>query len=434
MLQTPVHILAGFLGTGKTTALKAELARRQERCAVIVNDFGEAQIDRTLLGGAVPVTDIAGGCLCCTAPANLVPALTEILETIRPDRIFIEPSGLARPQDIVDMLARSGLKERVQLRPTIVLVDPSRLSATEPLLEAQLEAADIVVANRCDLATAEELEAFDAKMAAHWPAFLRVVKTTQGQLPTDIWDWPEGMGLRLSAPKQDSLPSTTGFLARSCVLPAALSLRWDALRQLLLETAHLERFKGLLHLDTGWLRVDYAGGRLHISSSAHRSDSRADVILKEPGDVDSFIASLLACTETGPLSLGPEISLVDADGYALRLNREALLALPGQITDVSARVPGRVGSAVLLREVLALSTGSRYLVSAGDGMTTEPMPISGVGEALLLHSLEEGPLPTSQGGPFRLLVPKGGSNCSNVKGVVRIRLLEDYRMDTSSNV
>jgi hypothetical protein len=260
------------------------------------------------------------------------------------------------------------------------------------------------------------------------------VKTTQGQLPTDIWDWPEGMGLRLSAPKQDSLPSTTGFLARSCVLPAALSLRWDALRQLLLETAHLERFKGLLHLDTGWLRVDYAGGRLHISSSAHRSDSRADVILKEPGDVDSFIASLLACTETGPLSLGPEISLVDADGYALRLNREALLALPGQITDVSARVPGRVGSAVLLREVLALSTGSRYLVSAGDGMTTEPMPISGVGEALLLHSLEEGPLPTSQGGPFRLLVPKGGSNCSNVKGVVRIRLLEDYRMDTSSNV
>jgi UDP-N-acetylmuramate--alanine ligase len=105
-----------------------------ERCAVLVNDFGEARIDRLLLGGGVQVSDIAGGCVCCTAPAGLVPALTAILEELRPDRLFIEPSGLARPQDIVDMLARPvttyGLKEGAQIRAVDVRAENGQMHFT----------------------------------------------------------------------------------------------------------------------------------------------------------------------------------------------------------------------------------------------------------------------------------------------------------------
>jgi G3E family GTPase len=99
-MRTPVHVVGGYLGTGKTTVLLTELGKREgnERCAVVVNDFGEAAVDATLLGDGVRVTNIPGGCVCCTAPEGLAPALIAILDELKPDRIFIEPSGLARPR------------------------------------------------------------------------------------------------------------------------------------------------------------------------------------------------------------------------------------------------------------------------------------------------------------------------------------------------
>ena len=73
----PVHIVAGFLGAGKTTAIRAQLdARRGERVAVIVNDFGEASFDEVSLAEGEPfrITNIPGGCVCCTAPEGFVAA------------------------------------------------------------------------------------------------------------------------------------------------------------------------------------------------------------------------------------------------------------------------------------------------------------------------------------------------------------------------
>ena len=108
-MPVPVHILGGFLGTGKTSAIRAQLAARPgERVAVIVNDFGEAGLDAATLEGAAPykLTSIPGGCVCCTAPEGFVAALGAVLDE-KPDRVWIEPTGLARPQDLVDTIRRS---------------------------------------------------------------------------------------------------------------------------------------------------------------------------------------------------------------------------------------------------------------------------------------------------------------------------------------
>ena len=115
--------------------------------------------------------------------------------------------------------------------------------------------------------------------------------------------------------------------------------------------------------------------------------------------------------------------LYDAQGGRTPLTRWSLAALPGQVADIAALVPGREGRGVWLREVLALAGGgARFVVVASDGMTTEPAPIEDVGEAILAHSLGEGPFPAGMGGPFRVLVPpgEGRSACSNVKKVARI--------------
>ena len=122
------------------------------------------------------------------------------------------------------------------------------------------------------------------------------------------------------------------------------------------------------------------------------------------------------------------MELLSAAGDSVRLDRERLCALPGQVPEVGAYVPGRVGEGVWLREVLALlgaPPDARYVVAAADGMVSAPAPVDAVGEALLVHGLGGAELPATQGGPFRLLAPpgEGRTNCANVKGVAQIRIL-----------
>lgn len=425
-MSVPVHIVAGFLGTGKTTAVRAWMAGHAERCAVIVNDFGEAGIDAAILGeSGATVTSIPGGCVCCTAPEGLARALEAILDAVRPDRVFIEPSGLARPQDVVDMLARGALRGRVDRRPTIVLVDPARMAGE--LVDAQLEAADVLVANRCDLASPTELDAFRARAAALWPPPMAVVETTFGRLPEAALEGaPEGAleGERSRAGHPHRHASTEGFHARSWVFPADAAFAWDRLRALLEGTPSLARFKGMFSSDIGWLRVDAVAGRVQFGTTAYRRDSRADLIVTDAAALDAFAAGLEACRATAAEAPAGSLTVVGADGLELRLTREALAALPGQVPDVATRVPGRAGEGVYLRELLGLvSAGARCVVTAGDGMTAGPVDVDGVGDAILVHSLAGAELPAKQGGPLRLLA--GTSTCANVKGVVRIRILAD---------
>ncbi len=433
-MKTPVHVVGGFLGTGKTTALIRELSRREgrERCAVLVNDFGEAQVDATLLSGGLRVTNIPGGCVCCTAPEGLIPAMNAILDDLAPDRIFVEPSGLGRPRDIVDMLMRSpALLARIEIGPTVVLVDPSRVPPDRTLFAEQLDAADVLVANRCDLADIDQLAAFDRLATTLWPAPMLVAKVSRGQLPEGAWSWAAGAGPRAAGEAHDHghdgahSASTEGYRARSWVFPPDLVFGWDPLRDLIGGKPGIARFKGVFHTDLGWVRLDLAGGIAHSASTAFRRDSRADVIVTEI-DLETFDAQLRAAILPAPRLDSFDataIVLVDAGGVEIPLSRGALMALPGQVPDVGAEAPGKRGTGVRLLEVLALAgAGSTYIVCAGDGLTTAPLAIEGVGESVLVHTLDGVPLSVELGGPFRM-VQVSGSTCANVKGVTRIRVL-----------
>lgn len=413
-MSVPVHIVGGFLGTGKTTLLQRELARRGERCAVVVNDFGEARIDASLLGGAVAVRDIAGGCLCCTAPEGLAPALGAILDEIRPDRIFIEPSGLARPADLVDMLQRAGLRERVRVMPIVVLVDPT---AQHP---DPLEGADVVVLSHVDLASREQVAAARARVEALWPR-PRVYEGSHGVVDEAAWDWPPGPRELVFSPPVEGGDSTVGYAARSWIFPPEVVFSWDGLKRLVVGTPKLARLKGVFRTDLGWYRVDVAGGRFLPGQTAWRSDSRCDCIVAG-GDLDAFGVGLEACREADTAVDDDGIELVDAAGLRFPLSRGVLRALPGQVADVGTVVAGRSGAGVALREILQLARGEHYVVTARDGMTSAPAAVAEVGDAVLVHSLGGGVLPAEQGGPFRLLAPKG-SSCANVKGVATIRVL-----------
>ena len=164
-MRVPVHVLSGFLGAGKTTALKHLLARRadRERIAVVVNEFGSLGVDGALLSDCASciLKEVPGGCVCCTAMADLEASLEEVADLVAPTRFGIEPTGLARASELVDLLRGPRWANRFDVRPVITMLDPqqdvARTYAESALFRDQIDTGDVLVVNRCDLASEEEI-------------------------------------------------------------------------------------------------------------------------------------------------------------------------------------------------------------------------------------------------------------------------------------
>jgi G3E family GTPase len=449
-MPIPVHILGGFLGTGKTSAIRAQLAARKgERVAVIVNDFGEAGLDATTLEGAAPykLTNIPGGCVCCTAPEGFVDALAAVLEE-KPDRLWIEPTGLARPQDLVDTIRRSPHQGAFEIAPVVVLVDPARLgkAASESereLIAQQTGIADVLVANRTDLCSEDALLRFDELVASLWPGPMAVHRTTHGRLPREALEWPAGEGARLPRAAAGlhvghAHESTAGYAAQSFRWSPDLVFSRERLARAALRAsqglagAPLARMKGIFRTQEGALLIEIAGGALHEERSHHRRDSRADVIFEGADALAAAqrFATWLEGAAQSERELGAgreEIELALPDGRVRIVRRAELAALPGGVADVSALVPKRSGAAArvaALFDAHGVPQAGTAVVCAADGFASEPVPLAALREGLLVHSQDGAPLSREQGGPFRLLIPAdvpgAPSACANVKAVVRI--------------
>jgi G3E family GTPase len=450
-MAIPVHIISGFLGTGKTTAIRHQLAARAgEKVALVVNDFGEAGLDAAVLSAESPfeIRNIPGGCVCCTAPEGFVDALGAVLAQ-SPDRLIIEPSGLARPQDLVDTIRRSVHKDTLALGPLVVLVDPARLGKTSPeeseLVELQAGIADVLVANRIDLCDERALERFEAFAAELWPPPIAIHRTTRGALPAAVFEWPEGEGARLPRAAAEHVHAH-GVAAEPGAGHSVRSYRWspelvfsrERLARAALRAsqgmagAPLARWKGIFRTDEGVIRLEVAGGQLHEERSPFRRDSRLDVILVG-GSEEHFarIASWLASaslSDSERADRATRIELVFPNGRVRFVGREELVALPGGVADVASLIPKRSGAAARVSSLLDAHGGPKTgsaVVCAADGFASEPVPLPALRAGLLVHTLNGAALAPEQGGPYRLLIPEGAgapSACANVKGVVRIVL------------
>ena len=452
-MAVSVHLFSGFLGAGKTTAIRAQLGSfAGERVAIIVNDFGEAGLDEAALSEDEPfrITNIPGGCVCCTAPEGFVAALGAVLEG-GPDRLIIEPTGLARPQDLIDTIRRCAHADALAMAPVVVVVDPGQLSRVEAeddpetrtLLREQSEVADVLVANRCDLCDAEDLERFRALAGEVWPAPLAVLETQQGEIDRALLDWPEGEGPRRRAGSQagdhDHAHADASHRARSWQWPPDAVFSGRRLREALERAlageagAPLARLKGIFRSEEGCVRLEIAGTALHETASAFRRDSRVDAIVRAEDEAaldtlgEWLEAALLSDDERRVDTERIEIVLPDGRVYAT--DRERLLALPDQVADVSALIPNRQGSAARVSALFAeldLPPTESAVVVAGDGFASEAVPTEVLSQGVLLHSMDGAPLPEGKGGPFRLLIPDDASPepiaCANVKGVAKVVL------------
>jgi G3E family GTPase len=162
--KTPVTVLTGFLGSGKTTLLNRILSEQHgKKYAVIVNEFGEVGIDNDLIVNAdEEIFEMNNGCICCTVRGDLIRILEGLMKRADHfDGIIVETTGLADPAPVAQtFFVDEDVRARTKLDAIVTVADAKHLLGeidTAPEAQEQLAFADLVVLNKTDLVTAEEL-------------------------------------------------------------------------------------------------------------------------------------------------------------------------------------------------------------------------------------------------------------------------------------
>jgi G3E family GTPase len=188
--RLPVTIVAGFLGSGKTTLVNQLLADpRGLRTAVLVNEFGGLAIDSELIEGAAEtggVIELANGCICCALNDDLAAVALKLARRRPPiDRLIVELSGLADPLPVALTFLRPELRPALRLDAVVALADAENFAVSGVVgriaLE-QLRHADLVLVNKCDLAGPGRVAETERRIWAAQPT-VRLVRTTRSAVP-----------------------------------------------------------------------------------------------------------------------------------------------------------------------------------------------------------------------------------------------------------
>lgn len=191
MSKVPFFLVTGFLGSGKTTFLKRMLSRHEteKKIAIIQNEFAPANIDGAILkrdGKQFEILEINNGSVFCVCLlSNFISSLSEFIKEHKPDVIFLEASGLSDPIAIAQLLDFENLKKELYLAKVWTVIDAASFLKQHKLVtrvQHQVRIADVLIINKTDLASANELNEIEQAVAELNP-FARVIRTNYCDLP-----------------------------------------------------------------------------------------------------------------------------------------------------------------------------------------------------------------------------------------------------------
>jgi G3E family GTPase len=331
----PTNIITGFLGAGKTTLIRHLLKTKpaDEKWAVLVNEFGEVGIDGALLAAdGIAVKEVPGGCMCCAVGLPSKVALNQLIRSHRPDRILIEPTGLAHPQQVVKQFSGAEYQTLLDMQTLVCIVDPWSIGDpifTElPAFRSQIELADHIILTKADTATAEQLASFEqfcdnirqTRAAQQRPVKFSIV--VQGAAD---WQWlthpHHSAATQTGAPQHAAVwaPSRTvassvdgntepkalvtkptrfenhADFGHSCGWRFPADWRFDETALLSwIETLDIPRVKGVIRTADRWLLVNRMRATVSSEEVSAATESRLEMIHTEAVNWDRVEVELLA--------------------------------------------------------------------------------------------------------------------------------------------
>ena len=273
--RIPICLVTGFLGTGKTTLLKA-IARRhlQRRLVYLVNEFSPRDIDGAIVSESNPdVVSVPGGSIFCKC---LVTQFISQLQAIPtrfgiPEGLVIEASGMANPKVMASMLHETRLDGQYRLARIISVIDPGsfhKLRQTLPNITAQIEASDLALINKADLYSDDEVQATADALRALNPG-IEIHTCVRGEVEIELLgrsSAPPAATEAAPAPCRDPLYETVTLVPSDGIDP-------ERLRQRLQEVeADIYRLKGYLPAEGGSVHVDYSKAGFETSQSVSRRE------------------------------------------------------------------------------------------------------------------------------------------------------------------
>ena len=189
--KIPVTVLTGYLGAGKTTLLNRILSEPHgKKYAVIVNEFGEIGIDNELVVDAdEEIFEMNNGCICCTVRGDLIRIMEGLMKRRgKFDAIIVETTGLADPAPVAQtFFVDEDVQKKSRLDAVVTVADAKWLAARlkdAPEAKSQIAFADVIVLNKTDLVSAEELAEVEARIRGINP-YAKLHKTQRCAVPLD---------------------------------------------------------------------------------------------------------------------------------------------------------------------------------------------------------------------------------------------------------
>ena len=270
-----ILMISGFLGAGKTTFIKTLAQRTRRDFVVLENEYGGGNIDSRDLASSnsgINIWELTEGCVCCTMKEDFATSVLTIANSLDPEYLIVEPTGVAKLSSLIANLRRIQYENIVLLKPLTILdyhhFETGRRDYGEIWLD-QLQNAGTVVVSKTESAEVTALRALDDKLRALNPE-AQLVTRHYSSLP-DEWflsllDWYLDEGCR---------PSET---TEECEPPDSLTLQGVALdtpEQLILflngvtagTFGEIVRAKGVLRAGTIWLRFDVVGSLYAITGA-----------------------------------------------------------------------------------------------------------------------------------------------------------------------
>lgn len=297
----PTYLIAGPLGAGKTSLIRQLLEQRPvgEQWAVLINEFGQVGIDTALLADQarqVQLAEIPGGCLCCVNGLPFQVGLGRLLRRAKPDRLFIEASGLGHPLSLLKQLSQPPWVGVLQLQGLIMVLDVAALARGEPLAEAQeqaLHSAALIVMNKSEALNDSIRQPLVARFAAihqHWTAQgmlklseLPVAPAVLTELPASVLPTEQQ-----AAVLQQLWRHVDELLCSEHSMDGFFSIGWrghpaqcygETALQAWLTRNPWQRAKGIVHTGQGWLAFNAVRGEpIRWQPSDWRRDNRIELI------------------------------------------------------------------------------------------------------------------------------------------------------------